>query len=84
MERPQTFIPDGQPRPIPDLPGLSAVTTQPNSRTILAEVRREDGSLVGQGRYVVSTDGRSLDATTAGFDTQLRRFEMKTVWDRSA
>lgn len=82
VERPQTFIPDGQPRPIPDLPGLSAVTTQPDARTILAEVRREDGSLAGQGSYVVSEDGGSLIATTAGFDTQLRRFEMKTVWER--
>jgi hypothetical protein len=83
-ERPQTLIPDGQPRPVPDLPGLSAVTTQPDARTIVAEVRREDGSIVGQGRYAVSEDGRSLIATTAGFDTQLRRFELKTAWDRIA
>ena len=25
----------------------------------------------------------AMTATTAGFDTQLRRFEMRTVWDRS-
>ena len=36
----------------------------------------------GQGRYVVTDDGQSLSATTAGFDTQLRRFETLTVWDR--
>jgi hypothetical protein len=83
VERPQTFIPDGQPRPVPDLAGLSAVTTQPDTRTLVAEVRREDGSLVGQGRYGVSEDGRSLVAMTAGFDTQLRRFEMKTVWEKN-
>jgi hypothetical protein len=82
VERPQTLIPDGQARPVPDLLGLTAVTTQPDARTLVAEVRREDGSLAGQGRYVVSEDGRSLVATTAGFDTQLRRFEMRTVWDR--
>jgi serine/threonine protein kinase len=35
-----------------------------------------------KSRHVVNEDGRSLVATTAGFDTQLRRFEMKTVWDR--
>jgi hypothetical protein len=81
-EQPQTFTPDGQPSPVPGLPGLSAVTTQPDSHTIRAECRREDGSLAGEGRYVVSADGSPLVATTAGFDTQLRRFEMRTVWDR--
>ena len=81
-ERPQRFIPDGEPRPVPDFPGLSAVTTQPNPHTIQAEARREDGSLAGAGNYVVSTDARSLTATTTGFDSQLRRFESRTVWDR--
>jgi hypothetical protein len=44
--------------------------------------RREDGSMVGSGRYVVSSDLQTLTATTSGFDTQLRRFESQTVWDR--
>jgi hypothetical protein len=83
-ERPQTFIPDGQPYPVDGMPGLSAITSRPDPRTLRAEVRREDGSVVGEGSYVVSADGASLVATTAGFDSQLRRFEMKTVWDREA
>jgi len=81
-ERPQTFVPDGKPYPVTGLPGLATITTRPDPLTIRAEVRREDGSLAGEGSYVVSADGDSLVATTAGFDSQLRRFEMTTVWDR--
>ncbi len=81
-ERPQTMIPDGRPYPIPDFPGLTTVTSRPDARTIRAEARREDGSIAGEGTYVVSEDGASLTATAAGFDTQLRRFDTRTVWDR--
>ena len=81
-ERPVTFVPDGRAYAVPDFPGLSATTVLENPHTIRGEVRREDGSLVGEGTYVVSADGKSLTATTAGFDTQLRRFETTTVWDR--
>ena len=82
-ERPQTFIPDGEARPIPDFPGLSARATQPNPHEIHAQCKRDDGSIVGEGAYVVSADGASLTATAAGFDTQLRRFETRTVWERA-
>jgi hypothetical protein len=82
-ERPQKMIPDGQPHPIPDFPGLSAVTTRVDANTLRGEARREDGSIAGEGTYVVSADGKSLTATAAGFDTQLRRFETRTVWDRA-
>src|SRR5262245_42837442 len=41
-ERPQRMIPDGQPYPVPDFPGLSAVCVRPDARTLRAEVRRED------------------------------------------
>ena len=81
-ERPQRLVPDGRAYPVPDFPGLTAVTTQPDPSTLHAEVRREDGSIAGEGRYVVSADGQSMVASTAGFDTQLRRFETKTHWDR--
>jgi hypothetical protein len=81
-ERPQKFIPDGQAYPVPDFPGLSAVTSRPNPKALRAEVRREDGTIAGEGTYVVAEDGQSMTATTAGFDSQLRRFEMRTVWDR--
>ncbi len=81
-ERPQTFVADGKPHPLPDFPGLTTVASQPDARTLRVEARREDGSLAGQGTYVVSEDGRSLVATTAGFDSQLRRFETQTAWNR--
>ena len=81
-ERPQRLVPDGRAYPVADFPGLTAVTTQPDPNTLRAEVRREDGSIAGEGRYVVSADGQSMVASTAGFDTQLRRFETETHWDR--
>lgn len=81
-ERPQTLIPDGKPYPFPDFPGLTAIASRLDPHTLQAECRREDGSIVGQGSYVVSADGKSLTATTAGFDTELRRFETTTAWDR--
>ena len=82
VEKPQTLVPDGQPYPVENLPGLRCVTSRPDPDTIRAEVRREDGSLAGEGTYVVAADGRTITATTSGFDSQLRRFEMRTVWDR--
>lgn len=82
-ERPQRFVLDGQPRPLPDFPELLAVAARPGPRALHGEVRRPDGSIVGEGDYVVSDDGRSLTATTTGFDSQLRRFEVSTVWDRA-
>jgi hypothetical protein len=82
-ERPQHLIPDGKPHAVPDFHGLSAVTTKPNPHTLVSQVRRQDGSLVGEGQYVVSDDGRTLTATTSGFDTQLRQFKIETAWDRA-
>ena len=81
-ERPQKFLTDGQAHPLPGLPGLVAVATRPDSNTLLAEARREDGSVVGAGSYVVSKDGGTLTATTSGMDSQLRTFTMRTAWDR--
>lgn len=82
-ERPQRFIADERPHPVPDFPGLTAVAWRPDPRTLQAEVRREDGSLAGQAEFVVSPDGRTLAATNSGYDTQLRQFRQYTVWDRA-
>ena len=81
-ERPQHFILDGAPHPLGEYPQLAAVSTQPSPRALHSEVRRQDGSIVGEGDYVVSDDGRSMTATATGFDSQLRRFQVTTVWDR--
>ena len=82
VERPMRYIPDGVTRPIPDLPGLSAVSTRPAPDTITTEARREDGSVVGGGTTVISADGRSKTVTNFGYDSQLRQFKMQTVWER--
>ena len=81
-ERPTRLIPDGKEHRVPDFPGLVAITTRSDAHTLTSEVRREDGSVVGGGSYVVSPDGASLTATTFGYDTQLRQFKQQTVWDR--
>ena len=81
-EKPQRLHPDGQPYPVDSFPGLTAVTTRPDQHTLRAEARREDGSVAGEGSYVVSDDGATMTAITSGFDSQLRRFEMRTAWDR--
>ncbi|HTS32213.1 MAG TPA: hypothetical protein VMH81_40365 [Bryobacteraceae bacterium] len=82
-ERPARFHVDGQDHPVPDFPGLTAVSRRPDTHTIQCEVRREDGSAVGGGTYVVAPDGLSLTATNFGYDTQLRQFQQCTTWDRS-
>ncbi|HXW04214.1 MAG TPA: hypothetical protein VD833_03200 [Vicinamibacterales bacterium] len=82
VEKPQTLIPDGKSYPVENLPGLSSVTTRPDRHTIRAEALREDGSRAGEGTYLVAEDGRTMTATTTGFDSQLRPFTMRTVWDR--
>jgi hypothetical protein len=83
-ERPVYIIPDGREHPLPDFPGLMAVASRPDPGTLSTEVRRENGLVVGGGSYIISTDGKSLLATTFGYDTQLRQFRQKTVWDRQS
>ena len=82
VERPTRLVPDGQPHPIPDFPGLSTTTIRLDANTLQSEARREDGSVVGGGTLVVSPDGAWLTATNFGYDTQLRQFQQRTVWDR--
>jgi hypothetical protein len=81
-EKPQKLFPDGKAYPVENFPGLAAVTSRVGTRTLRAVVQREDGSTAGEGSYTVSEDGASMTAVTAGFDSQLRRFEMQTAWDR--
>ena len=81
-ERPTRLNPDGRDYPVPDLAGLVVKSLRPAPRTLRTECRRADGSLAGAGTFVVSEDGRSLSATTSGWDTQLREFTQTTVWER--
>lgn len=81
-EKPQKLYPDGRPYPVENFPGLSCVTNRPDRNVLRAEVKREDGSIAGEGTYTVGENGTSMTATTAGFDSQLRRFEMRMVFER--
>lgn len=83
-ERPTRLHPDGRDYPVPDFAGLTVRTVTPDSHTLRTECRRENGTLVGAGTYVVSPDERSLTATTSGWDTQFREFTQMTVWDRES
>ena len=83
VERPTTFVIDGLEHPVPDFPGLRVISTRVDPDTVRSEVRREDGSLAGGGTYALSVDGTTLTITNFGFDSQLREFKQKTVWDRA-
>jgi hypothetical protein len=82
VERPERFIPDGKPHPVPDFPGLSYTVTRTDPSTIRGQVTRQDASVVGGSTSSVSPDGRTLTITNFGYDSQLRQFRMRTVWDR--
>jgi|HubBroStandDraft_6_1064221.scaffolds.fasta_scaffold108641_2 hypothetical protein len=82
VERPQRYIADGQGHPIPDMPGLSYSATRVDANTLTGEAKREDGSIVGGATKIVSADGKSMTMDNFGYDSQLRQFKMRTVWDR--
>jgi len=81
-ERPQRFLADGKEHPLPSFPGLKAMASKPDAHTMMREARREDGTVIGGGTSVVSPDGMSLTATNFGYDSQLRQFKQRTVWER--
>ena len=82
VERPNRLNPDGNVYPVPDFAGLAVRTIRPDANTLQTECRRQDGTLVGAGTFSISADGRSLIATTQGWDSQLRDFKQTTHWDR--
>jgi hypothetical protein len=81
-ERPQRFLADGLDHPVPGSPGLSYRATRVAENTIVSEAKREDGSIVGGATQVVSADGGSMTIDNFGYDSQLRPFKMRTVWER--
>ncbi|MBZ5609460.1 MAG: hypothetical protein LAP38_14460 [Acidobacteriia bacterium] len=81
-ERPQRYIADGQYHPIQGFPELSSRATRVDANTMITEAKREDGSIVGGATKIVSADGKSITIDNFGYDSQLRQFKMRTVWDR--
>jgi hypothetical protein len=81
-EHPQRYIADGEDHPIQGLQGLSYRATRVDANTLAQEAKREDGSIVGGATKIVSGDGKSMTIDNFGYDSQLRQFKMRTVWDR--
>ena len=82
-ERVQHFILDGQPHPIPDLPGFVMTSSRPDGRTIESEARGPDGAIVGRGAIIAAPNGSSLTMLTYGLDQLHREFKQQTIWKRS-
>jgi hypothetical protein len=80
-ERPQTIVLDGKEHEIPGVPNAVAIAHSPDPHTIRA-MGKSGNTVLGEGSYVVSADGKTLTATTAGTDAQQRRFQTVTVWER--
>jgi hypothetical protein len=73
---------DGQNHEVSPLaPGVVAATRWKGAN-VLETVAEKDGQLVGEGRYEVSSDGKTLTATVAGTDGAGARFEQVIVFDR--
>jgi hypothetical protein len=81
-EMPIRFVADGQEHPIPALPGLKYMASKPDARTMTQEARKEDGTVVGGSTTVLSEDGNSKTVSNFGYDSQLRQFKLRTVWER--
>jgi hypothetical protein len=66
---------------VPNPPGTVVKATRPEPNVIQVDAKQE-GRVVGQARYAVSSDGTSLTAETWGIDAQGRSFKTKIVFDR--
>jgi hypothetical protein len=82
FEKPIRFLADGKEHPIPNRQGLKYMASIPDPRTMTQEARREDGTVVGGSTTVLSHDGNSKTVTNFGYDSQLRQFKQRTVWER--
>jgi hypothetical protein len=73
--------PDGKEHPVTEAPGVVTISKWTTSH-ILETVARKDGSVVGESKYEVSKDGKTLTATVKGVDAKGRSFEQIIVFDR--
>jgi hypothetical protein len=75
------FEADGRERPVPVQPDVTMLAEW-SSPTRLRTLGKKGGSVVGEGIYEVSADGRTLTATVSGVDASGSRFEQVIVYDR--
>ena len=78
------FTADGREHPVnPQAPGVVAVTTFVDPRTLSTQASR-DGRPLARATYAVSEDGQTLTATVAGIDAAGKPFHQVIVFDREA
>jgi hypothetical protein len=77
----QKIHPDGKERPIAEANGIVEVSKWVGSHT-LESVAMKDGTVIGAGRYEVSSDGKTLTSKVKGTDAKGRQFEQVIVFDR--
>ena len=65
----------------PRSPGTTVLATRSDERTLRVEAKMGE-RMVGEAKYQVSADGRSLTAETSGTDAQGRAFKTRVVFDR--
>lgn len=80
QERAQRLLLDGKEHPMPDIPGLTGLSTRPTPNRIEAEGRM-NGEVVGRATYDVSEDGKTLTATARGTGVS-GPFETRAVFER--
>ncbi len=73
--------PDGKEYPVKEAPGF-VQTAQWQGSHILKLSAKKDGNVVGESRYEVSADGKSLTATVKSVDASGRPFDQVIVFDR--
>jgi len=73
--------PDGKEYPVEEAPGVVVIAKWESSR-VLKVLARKDGSVISESTYEVSSDGKTLTATTKGIDGKGRSFEHIIVFDR--
>ena len=72
---------DGVERPVPQAPGVVAVSRWAGPRT-LETIGKKDGAVVGHATYEASDDGTELTATVKGVDAKGLPFEQVIVFDK--
>jgi hypothetical protein len=77
------ILPDGKEHPVTEAPGVVTISKWTTSH-LLEIVARKDGNVVGESKYEVSKDGKTLTATVKAVDAKGRPFEQIIVFDRDA
>ncbi len=77
----QALTADGQPNPVPQAPGFTAISTL--SAGSLESIGLKDGAVLGRSTYAVSPDGTTMTATVSGIDAAGKEFDQVIVFDRA-